>query len=211
MTVEEPKVPVYHSEDLFYKNSFKVEAVGANNAVKEIDNENGIYKITSNGDSQGQNTVYINGFDKNKRYIVSFNVKLDSRSNNFKLKGTLDADHFTSDTDYYVNGNSVHQNWNSEVMKYKSGKNYKIDVIVDTKNTNGFDSKDSTKSGKSFTITLSDSSKLENTIEVSNISVREISKRADLTDVNFKEQYLPDIKNEEALIIGDEIKITITK
>ena len=211
MTVEEPKVPVYHSEDLFYKNSFKVEAVGANNAVKEIDNENGIYKITSNGDSQGQNTVYINGFDKNKRYIVSFNVKLDSRSNNFKLKGTLAADHFTSDADYYVNGNSVHQNWNSEVMKYKSGKNYKIDVIVDTKNTNGFDSKDSTKSGKSFTITLSDSSKLENTIEVANISVREISKRADLTDVNFKEQYLPDIRNEEALIIRDEIKITITK
>ena len=105
MTVEEPKVPVHHSEDLFYKNSFKVEAVGANNAVKEIDNENGIYKITSNGDSQGQNAVYINGFDKNKRYIVSFNVKLDSRSNNFKLKGILATDHFTSDRDYYVNGN----------------------------------------------------------------------------------------------------------
>ena len=96
-------------------------------------------------------------------------------------------------------------------MKYKSGKNYKIDVIIDTKNVNGFDSKDSTKSGKSFTITLSDSSKLENTIEVSNISVIEISKRADLTDVSFKDQYIPDVRNDEALIIRDEIKITITK
>ena len=142
---------------------------------------------------------------------MSFNVKLDSKSNNFKLKGTLATDHFTSDTDYYVNGNSVHQNWNSEVMKYKSGKDYRIDVIVDTKNVNGFASKDSTKASKSFTITLSDSSKLENTLEVSNISVREISKRADLTDVNFKDQFLPDIKNDEALIIRDEIKITITK
>lgn len=85
-----------------------------------------------------------------------------------------------------------------------------MDIIIDTKNNANFDSKNSNRSGKSFNIVLSDTNKAENTLEVSNISVREIPSLSDINDPNFYEQYIPDNRNEEAIRLTETLKFTIT-
>lgn len=208
--IEEPKALIYNSDDLVYNGNYNIGSEGNSKSDTDMDDDNSSYKITSKGNDNGQNIIYINGHDKGKRYLVSFNVKYDSQSKGVKLYGEVNDSYYSLPDKFYINGSPINKKWSDETVKYKPNTDYRLDIIVDTKNNANFDSKNSNRSGKSFNIVLSDTNKAENTLEVSNISVREIPSLSDINDPNFYEQYIPDNRNEEAIRLTETLNFTIT-
>ena len=211
LTIEEVK-PALVS---YYDDRFVYAGISTGTESElEMDNDNRYYKVISKGRHDKHNIVYFNGFEGNKRYIVSFNYMYESPSKSLKL--TVSGHHkYITGVGMYINDQKmdITKTWNNFTPNFKSGQKVRISLIIDTANELEEFKKYKTSTSNfhlSLQYMLTDTESHENTVEMSDVTIHEIPKGVDLNDPNFYEWYTMNPRADEALTLSDEIKFTIT-